>query len=79
MSEGKHQSEHRLDFGHLVDKLFWALITGASIYIASEIKDLGSSVQELNKNMAVVLFQLTETKEHFQSIDSRVEKLEQRH
>lgn len=68
----------RLDFGHFVDRLFWAVLTGAALYCASQIKDMGQSIETLNRNMAVVIYQSTETRERLNKIDLRIDKLEEK-
>jgi len=73
MSDTQHK---RLDFGHLVDKVFWAVLTSASLYVAHEIGEMGHSIEKLNVSMAVVLYQLTENKEHFERLEQRVERIE---
>lgn len=40
---------------HYIDRAFWALLLGVCSYASSQLKDMSQSVQELNKNMAVVM------------------------
>jgi large-conductance mechanosensitive channel len=68
----------RLEFGHFIDRIFWFVLTAAIIYCASQMREMGRSVEELNKNMALALYQITETRDRLNKIDSRIDKLEER-
>lgn len=68
----------RLDFGHFVDRVFWAVLTATALYCASQIREMGRSIEELNKNMAVVIYQSTETRERLNKIDVRIDKIEEK-
>jgi hypothetical protein len=70
--------EKRPDFGHFIDRIFWFILTSAVIYCASQMREMGRSVEELNKNMALALYQITETRDRLNKIDSRIDKLEER-
>lgn len=38
-----------------IDRAFWALLLGVCSYATNQLKDMSHSIQELNKNMAVVM------------------------
>lgn len=68
----------RMDFGHFIDRIFWALLTSAAIYCSTQLRELGMSVNDLNKNMAVAIYQITESRDRLNKIDSRMDRLEER-
>ena len=78
MSSDSRGTERRLDFGHFVDRVFWALITGAALYIASQMRLLSDSVDKLNLNMAVVLYQMDSNRARLDKTDVRLDRLEER-
>jgi len=73
-----NDDQRRLDFGHFVDRIFWFLLTGAALYTASQMRDMGRAVEELNKNMSIVIYQVTEGRPRADKVDSRLDKLEER-
>lgn len=60
MSDGQRNLEERqrLAFGHFVDRMFWAVLTGVAIYAAAQLKELSDSVQEMKTQLAVGLSQV---------------------
>lgn len=70
--------EKRLNFGHLVDRVFWGLMTSVAIYAASQIRDMSNSIASLNEKMAVVIVQLSDTERRLDAQSRRIEKLEDR-
>ena len=70
--------EQRFDFGHFVDRSFWALLTAAALYSASTMQQLSKSVTELNEKMAVVVSQLSDQSRRADAQDRRLERLEGR-
>ncbi len=64
----------RLDFGHLVDKMFWAAITGILYYGVQQIGDLSKSVAELNQKMAVVVTQVQFHEKRLDFLDSEISR-----
>jgi len=66
------QPHSRFDFGHFVDRVFWGLITGAVIYSASQMEKLGASVNELNKNMAVVIEKILTGEKRIDRLEDKV-------
>ncbi len=63
--------QRRLDFGHFVDRVFWALITAAVVFAAH-------SVSELNEKMAVVVDHLGYADKRADSHESRIQRLEEK-
>lgn len=51
-------SQQRLDFGHLIDRLFWALITFVVWLGVEELKGLSTRVSDLNEKMAIIVTQV---------------------
>lgn len=77
MSDRANYAERkRLDFGHLVDRLFWALLTVAALYVAGQIKAMSENVAQLNEKMAVVLEKIIFTERRADSVEKRIEKVE---
>lgn len=62
---------HRLDWGHFVDRVFWALLIGSIVYATSQLQTLTKNVATLNEKMAVVI-------EKVSMQDHRLDRLEQR-
>lgn len=67
-----------MDFGHFVDRVFWLLLTSAALYCANAMREMGKSIEELNRSMAVVVYQSTESRERLNKIDMRIDRLEER-
>lgn len=68
--------EKRLDFGHFVDRVFWAVITATGVYVASQLKTLSESVQTLNEKVAVVVEKINYSERRQDASDRRVDKIE---
>lgn len=62
-------------FPQFVDKIFWALMTASAMYVATQVKDLNSSVNELNKNVAVMLIQMSANEKRDDAQDRQIDKL----
>lgn len=77
MLQKSNDPASRLDFGHFIDRCFWFCFTAVALYCASQIREMGRSIEELNKNMAIVLYQLAESKGRADRVDSRIDKLEE--
>lgn len=73
-----NDSGRRLDWGHFVDRAFWGILTAAAIFVSSQINKMSSSIDELNKTMAVVLYQNSESHDRLNKIDARMDLIESR-
>jgi septal ring factor EnvC (AmiA/AmiB activator) len=83
----EHQSFRKShpDFDFFFNKLAWAAITAVVSFAAIQLNKLSNNVAELNKNMALVVFQLQtvekqsdQFKRDLDSITERVNYLEKR-
>lgn len=66
----------RLDFGQVVDKVFWALLTGAAVFVASKVNALTDSVSQLNSSVAVIIERTGNQQKTIDFLTDRVFKLE---
>lgn len=69
MSIKDSDSKRRLNFGHFVDRLLWALLALTGIYVSTQLKSLGDNVAILNQAMGVML-------EKTSNFSNRIEHLE---
>lgn len=60
----------------VLDKAFWALLLAIASYATTYVKDMSVSVQELNKNVAVVMQQLQAQDKLLERHETRLERLE---
>lgn len=63
---------------HWIDRAFWTLITGVAIYMASQLKEVSSSVNELNIKLSVYIAKSDAQTLMIQDHENRVRKLEER-
>lgn len=67
------------DFDFFFNKLAWAAITAVVSFAAIQLNKLSNNVAELNKNMALVVFQLQtveKTSDQFKrDLDSLIERV----
>lgn len=68
----------RLDFGQVVDKIFWGLLTGAAVFVATKVNTLTDSVSQLNASVAVIIERTGNQQKIIDSVSDRVLKLETR-
>lgn len=73
-----HLAKQRMSFGHFADKLLWFLMTATSMYVATQIRDLGKSFTELNEKVAVIIYQISEGSRRTDNLEKRVERLEEK-
>lgn len=66
----------RLTFGHLIDRLFWFLLTMSVVYAASQLKTMSTSVEDLNNKVSVILEKLSNAEKRADNFDHRLEILE---
>lgn len=66
------------EFLAYVDKVFWFLLLGVAGYVATQLKELTRSVQELNIRIAVVVQSLTTAEKTLERHEERLGRLEQR-
>jgi len=65
-----------MSWGQFVDKAFWFVISSSALYMASQIREMSKSVEQLNVNMAVVLYQISTSKERLDKQETRIDKLQ---
>ena len=70
-------------FEYFFNKIAWSAITLVVIYAASKLDKLSESVTELNRNLAVVVYQLQSVEKQneifrskFDDVDVRLRKIE---
>lgn len=69
-------SMHRLQFGTLVDRIFWALLVGTAVYSASQLRELSNSVIELKTQLAVGFAQIGFHEKRLDGQRDRMDRLE---
>ncbi len=60
----------------LIQKTFYALISACSIYAMGQAKNLAQSVEELNRNMAVMISEMADQKVLTRAFDERLRAVE---
>lgn len=73
-----NQPIKRLEFGHLIDRVFWALITASVVYAAAQLKAVSDSVEQLNIKMAVVISQITYAEKRADAQDELIKSIQSR-
>jgi hypothetical protein len=68
-------AKHRVSWGQFADKLLWFLVASSAVYMASQIREVGKSIEQLNVSMAVVLYQMSNSKERLDKQDTELVKL----
>lgn len=66
----------RFDFGHFIDRSFWALLTAAAVYGASQLKTVSESVEKLNIKMGVIIEKISNAEKRLDTQDRRMERIE---
>lgn len=66
------EEHHRLDFGQLVDRIFWALVCAILYYGVDQLRDLSKSVNTLNEKIAVVVSQVGSHEKRLDWLESAV-------
>jgi len=66
----------RLDFGQVVDKIFWGMMTGAAVFVATKVNSLTDSVSQLNASVAVIIERTGNQQKAVDALNDRVFKLE---
>jgi large-conductance mechanosensitive channel len=69
-------AKHRLHWGQFVDKVFWFAISASAVYMSSQIREMSKSIEQLNVNMAVVLYQIGTGKERLDKQEIKIDKLQ---
>lgn len=69
----------RLDFGHFVDRIFWALMTSAAIYAAAQLKQVSASVDDLNTKMSMLIERTSNSEKRMDMLERRIERIEFKH
>lgn len=64
------------DFKNAFDRLAWGAMTAICFYVAAQIKDMTSSVQELNKNFAVLVERVSNQQGQLNNLDARISSVE---
>jgi cell division protein FtsL len=67
----------RLDFGQVVDKIFWGLITATAVFVATKVNTLTDSVSQLNSSVAVIIERTGNQQKQMDALQSRVVRLEE--
>ena len=70
------KQDKRLDFSHFVDRLFWALITGAIFYGTQQLSEVNHSVQSLNEKMASAMEHQSDVDRRLNVQDGRLDRVE---
>ncbi len=63
-------------FQQAFERVAWTAMTMICFYAASQIKEMATSVQELNKNFAVLVERVSNQQNQLGALDSRVSYLE---
>lgn len=66
----------RIVFGDIVDRVFWGLLVAVAAFGVAQIQNLSGGVQELNKNMAIVITKLGYQDKALSNHEDRIHKLE---
>ena len=69
-------SESDLIFKEVYDRVSWGAMTLICFYVAKQIKDMAESVQELNKNFAVLVERVSNQQGQLNNHDARITTLE---
>lgn len=65
-----------LKFRQVFDRVAWAAMTVICFYAAGQIREMATSVQELNKNFAVLVERVSNQQGQLNGLDARVTSLE---
>lgn len=65
-------------FREVFDRVAWAAITAICFYAATQINDMAVSVQELNKNFAVLVERVSNQQGQLNDLSGRVTTLEKK-
>ena len=76
MSKEPYLSTGNVHFRQVFDRLAWGSMTVICFYAATQIKDMAASVQDLNKNFAVMVERVSNQQGQLNGIDARVTSLE---
>ncbi len=63
-------AEQRLNFGHFVDRMFWAILIGIATFMAHSINDL-------NEKVAVAIEHMSYSDKRADAQEKRIERLEE--
>lgn len=61
-----------------IDRLFWGIICLVALYASDQIKVMSESVQELNKNMGIVMISLSDIRKANEDHENRLRAVERR-
>lgn len=62
----------------IVTWLFYLVISGAATLVTTNLSQISTSVQELNKHMAIVLYQQGRHEKRLDAYDKRLSELERK-
>lgn len=65
-----------MKFSDFVDKIFWGLITGISLYASTQLQKMSESVSLLNTNIAVIVTKMQAYESQSEELKDRVITLE---
>lgn len=61
-----------------LDRFFWGIICLVAIYASDQIKIMSESVQELNKNMGIVMISLSDIRKSNEDHENRMRTIERK-
>ena len=76
VSQGVQHGQVMLDFAQFAEKVLWGLLSGSALYIASSVRNMQQSLQELNVKMAEFTERISNQKDRLDNHEHRIERLE---
>lgn len=71
-------NESRLNFGEVVDRVFWGVMIALGAYVANQAGSINKNISELNEKIAVLIEKVANQEKRNDNQDARILNLEEK-